>query len=136
MPTIHVKFNGTTSGFEFVPPSQPIALNANATIRWQLTGQQMPAGSSVTFPTSGAIAFKAGSNWPGGTPVVDPSDSSVYTATDDNSPGQQGDFSYTTTVTYTAPNGVSQNYSYDPDIENQGSPIKNGVISHGVAAGV
>jgi hypothetical protein len=135
MPTIHVKFNGSTKGFDFEPVSQPINLNANATIQWVLTGQQMPAQSSVRFPATGAIAFKSGYNWPGSTPAIDPSNSSMYTATDSNAPGQQGDFPYTTTVTFTDANGNSQTYSYDPDVDNLGTPIKT-CISHGVAVGV
>ena len=56
-------------------------------------------------------------------PAIDPNDTSTYSATDNNTPGNAGDYFYTVNILLNA-NGVATPNSYDPDIDNQGSPVK------------
>lgn len=123
MPQITITYNLTTGVFQFNPDPLDVPYNANSTITWKVQGTQPPPGSSVQFPPTGGITF--GPNWPGTTPVIDPNDSSKYSCTDNNNAANKtGDFKYTTTLAVTDGNGNTTNPSHDPDVENQGPPVK------------
>lgn len=121
MPQITITYNCSTSVFQFNPDPLDVPYQANSTITWKVQGTQVPAGTTVQFPSTGGITF--GPGWPGTTPVINPNDSTKYTADDNNtSSNTAGDFKYTTTLQVTDGQGQTTNPSHDPDVENEPPP--------------
>lgn len=129
MPHVTVTCDCNAKTFDVKPPTVPVPANASVILNWKVVATHPNPGNSVRFTAAGGIIFKPNSNWPGGTPVVDANDATVYTATDNNIASSAGDFFYSINILLLDGNGGSTPYTFDPDIDNQGTPIKMARVS-------
>ena len=134
---IEVDFTGISynpaSNQWIVPPKTPVftmekktkVKAGDNTITWTATGKNPPSGFTPSMPgPTGGIAFTADSHWPYDQPKA--TAAMVYTV-DDNfaePPPKDTDYPYTVTVTLTSITdaSVTRNFTYDPDVQNEGPP--------------
>lgn len=103
--TITFNYNNGTPQWTVTPDPLNVPHGNGKKVVWNLNG--------ATFPDTGGIVFKPGSNWPGTVPAKQ--NDKKYSSDEDNR--QQGSYPYTITVNY---NGST--YSHDPDVNNDPPP--------------
>jgi hypothetical protein len=115
-----------------VPPTVAVSSGHNL-ITWTLTTSNVPSGFSPEFDIDDAIVFNAG--WPGGSPIVT-SDATVECTDNFEAGPNNPEYYYSITVDLQQTSGtVSQPFTLDPDIKNQGAnPVICYVVS-GAAIG-